>query len=467
MAVELKIPQAGESITEVQIGAWRKSVGEHVERDEIVVEIETDKASMELPAPASGMLQSIARKAGESARVGEVIALIDPSDDGAAPKSAGRSEPATRAVAGRGEREPVASATARSGRRDPSAESSAGTRGAPARGESAVVARTSTAETRVMPAARRALAEHGLKPGEVEPTGPGGRLLKEDVEGRARPAPGRAASAPPERPGPARPADRASERGAGPAPLVLDPHASREEQAVPMTLLRRRVAERLVEAQRNAALLTTFNEIDMSSVLALREERGEAFLKRYGVKLGFLSFFVKAAIDALKTIPQLNAEVRDVQGPDGAPTPHIVYKNYYDIGVAVSTERGLVVPVIRNAERLSFAEIERAVADLAARARDKRLGVEELQGGTFTISNGGVFGSLLSTPIINPPQSGILGLHAIQERPVVRGGQVVVRSMMYVALTYDHRIVDGRESVTFLKRIKECVEDPSRMLLEA
>lgn len=295
-----------------------------------------------------------------------------------------------------------------------------------------------------MPAARRALAEHGLQAGQVKPSGPGGRLLKEDIQRHAEQA-------------------AAPERGSEPkgAPSTAPGPADRHEEIVPMSMLRRRIAERLVEAQHTGALLTTFNEIDMSAVLRLRQERAEQFEKQSGVKLGFMSFFVKAAVDALRRIPEVNAEVRMIDD-----APHIVYKNYFDIGVAVSTERGLVVPVIRNAERMSFAEIENKIGDLARRARERKIAVEELQGGTFTISNGGVFGSLMSTPIINPPQSGILGLHAIQERPVAVNGQVVIRPMMYVALTYDHRIIDGRESVTFLKRIKECVEDPTRMLLE-
>ncbi|RMG42507.1 MAG: 2-oxoglutarate dehydrogenase complex dihydrolipoyllysine-residue succinyltransferase, partial [Acidobacteria bacterium] len=292
------------------------------------------------------------------------------------------------------------------------------------------------AEPRVMPAAQRLLHEHGLRPDQVQPTGPGGRVLKEDVLRAA----GAAASAPPETP---------------PAPAVRP--AGRSEEVVPMSRLRKRIAERLVEAQRQAALLTTFNEIDMSEVIELRRRYRDAFLERYGVKLGFMSFFVKAAIDALRLIPQLNAEIRDGS---------IVYRNYYDIGVAVGGGKGLVVPVLRNAERMSFAEIERAIADFATRARTGELTLEELQGGTFTISNGGVYGSLLSTPIVNPPQSGILGLHAIQERPVAREGQVVIRPMMYVALTYDHRLVDGREAVTFLKRVKETIEQPARILLE-
>jgi 2-oxoglutarate dehydrogenase E2 component (dihydrolipoamide succinyltransferase) len=295
-----------------------------------------------------------------------------------------------------------------------------------------------------MPAAARVMAEHGLKAADVPGTGPGGRVLKEDAQ---RVAEARSAAASPVS-GSA--AAGASGNGRPPGP--------RHEEVVPMTMLRRRIAERLVEAQRHAAILTTFNEIDMSAVLRLREQRQEEFVKRYGIKLGFMSFFVKAAIDSLKHFPAVNAEIR---GTD------IVYKHYYDIGVAVSTDRGLVVPVIRNAELLSFAEVEQRIAELAQRARDRKLEIEELQGGTFTISNGGVFGSLMSTPILNPPQSGILGLHATQERPVARDGQVVIRPMMYVALSYDHRIVDGRESVSFLKRIKECVEDPTRMLIEA
>jgi 2-oxoglutarate dehydrogenase E2 component (dihydrolipoamide succinyltransferase) len=360
MPVELKVPASGESITEVQIGRWVKNEGDHVERDEVVVEIETDKAAVELPAPAAGRLARVLKKEGEPARVGEVIGYIE--------------------------------------------------EGSP----------------RVMPAARRVLAERGLQPEQVTPTGPGGRILKEDVVGR----PPRAAAGPP---------------------------AGSDEEIVPMSLLRRRIAERLVEAQRTAALLTTFNEIDMSAVMALRREFGPAFQEKYGIKLGLMSFLVKAAVDALKLVPAVNAEIR---GTD------IVYRNYFDIGVAVGAGRGLVVPVLRHAERLSFAEVERAIADFAQRARDNKLKVEELQGGTFTISNGGIYGSMLSTPIVNPPQSGILGLHAIQDRPVARDGQVVIRPMMYVALTYDHRLIDGREAVTFLKHIKEVIETPARMVIE-
>ena len=283
--------------------------------------------------------------------------------------------------------------------------------------------------------ARRAMAERGVAADQVQGSGPGNRVLKEDVDRHEAKRPDAVAT---------------------PAPSS-EPPAGREEDVVPLTLLRKRVAARLVESLQTTAQLTTFNEVDMSAVMTLRKQRGEAFKEKYGIKLGIMSFFVKAAIDALKTVPQINAYIRD---------ENLVYRNYFDIGVAVSTDRGLVVPVIRDADRLSFAQVEVTLADLAARARDKKISPDELQGGTFTISNGGVFGSLLSTPILNPPQSGILGLHTIQDRPVVRDGQIVVRPMMYVALTYDHRVIDGRESVTFLSRVKECVEDPTRMLIE-
>jgi 2-oxoglutarate dehydrogenase E2 component (dihydrolipoamide succinyltransferase) len=288
------------------------------------------------------------------------------------------------------------------------------------------------------------LAEHNISPSAVTATGPGGRITKEDAE--------RAASGAPATPAPAAPA-------APKAAPVAKPSGggSRDEEIVPMTPLRKRVAERLVQAQSNAAILTTFNEIDMAPAMALRKTHNEAFQKKYGVKLGFMSIFVKAAVDALKAWPMVNAEIR---GTD------IVYRNYCDIGVAVGGGKGLVVPVIRNAERLSFAEIEQTIGDLGKRAKENKLALDELSGGTFTISNGGVYGSLLSTPILNPPQSGILGMHNIVERPIGLNGQIVLRPMMYVALSYDHRLIDGREAVSFLKRVKECVEEPERMLLE-
>jgi 2-oxoglutarate dehydrogenase E2 component (dihydrolipoamide succinyltransferase) len=299
-----------------------------------------------------------------------------------------------------------------------------------------------------MPAAARVMAEHGLKADSVQGTGPGGRVLKEDALKHVE--------TPRDKPPVVPQSPNAAPQPAANLPADI-PTAFRQEQVVPMTRLRKTLAERLVQAQQTAALLTTFNEVDMTGVMTLRKEYQEQFTQKYGLKLGFMSFFVKAVIDALRLIPQVNAEIR---GTD------IIYRNYYDIGVAVGGGRGLVVPVLRNAERMSFAQIETTIGELAKRAKENKLTLEELQGGTFTISNGGVYGSLLSTPIINPPQSGILGMHAIQERPIALNGQVVIRPMMYLALTYDHRIVDGREAVTFLKRIKEVIENPARILLE-
>ncbi|MBP7146867.1 MAG: 2-oxoglutarate dehydrogenase complex dihydrolipoyllysine-residue succinyltransferase [Acidobacteria bacterium] len=404
MTVELKVPSFGESVTEALVAQWLKAEGDAVDADEPVAVLETDKVTSELPAPAAGVLAKILKKQGEMTQVGDVIAVLE---EGAAP------------------RKPAA---------EPAAQPAAA-RPAPA------------AQARVMPAARRALAEHGLAPADVTPTGPGGRVLKEDVE---REAARRSSAAPAAAPGAAPAMARVPA-----APTA--PTSPRQEEVVPMSPLRKRVAERLVAAQQTAALLTTFNEVDMSSVIALRQQHREAFETKYGIKLGFMSFFVKAAIDALKLVPQVNAEVRE---------DSIVYRNYYDIGIAVGGGRGLVVPVLRDADRMSFAEVELKIADYARRARENKLTLEELAGGTFTISNGGIYGSMLSTPIVNAPQSGILGLHAIQERPVALNGQVVVRPMMYLAMTYDHRIIDGREAVTFVKRIKECIESPTRILLE-
>ncbi|MGE0480448.1 MAG: 2-oxoglutarate dehydrogenase complex dihydrolipoyllysine-residue succinyltransferase [Phycisphaerae bacterium] len=441
MAFELKVPSVGESVTKVQIGQWLKGAGERAERDQPVVEIETDKATIELPAPVGGVVSKVLKNEGDSAMVGEVIGWMEEAAAGAdagkpakaAPSSAGAAAPAQ------------SGAPAKTGA--PAGGAGPAKTATPA--QHAASPRTVPPDAaRVMPAARRALAEVGVGARDVRASGPGGRLLKEDVARHTADG------------GPRPPRDDS------PSPHARAGANGREEDAVAMTPLRRRVAERLVQSQQTAALLTTFNEIDMAAVMELRKQYQEAFQAQYGVKLGFMSFFIKATIDALRLIPQVNAEIRDLAGPDGAPTPHIVYRNYYDIGVAVGGGKGLVVPVIRNAEHLSFAELELAIADFGARARDNKLKLEELYGGTFTISNGGIYGSLMSTPIINPPQSGILGLHAIQDRPVAREGQVVIRPMMYVALTYDHRLIDGREAVTFLKRIKECVENPTRMLVE-
>lgn len=425
MATELKVPEVGESITEVFIGEWLKSEGDSVEKDEAIVEIETDKATLEVPSPVSGVLSSVLKQAGDSAAVGEVIAHVEASAEAS-------SDTAT---------EQPASQPSQDQDQDQSQDK--GQSQAPAPSQPAPSSQ-SAAEEKVMPAAQKLLTENDLQASDVNATGPGGRLLKEDVQ-------------------------RHLETRSSAQPTIHTPTSSnsdsspdnsqsaRQDDVVPMSPLRRRIAERLVEAQQNAALLTTFNEIDMSSVIALRKTYQEDFKERYGIKLGFMSFFVKAAIDALKMIPQINAEIR---GTD------IVYHNYYDIGVAVSMKKGLIVPVIRNAERLSFADIEETISDFGRRAQNNKISPEELQGGTFTISNGGVFGSLMSTPIVNPPQSAVLGMHSIQERPVAINGEVVIRPMMYVALTYDHRIVDGREAVTFLKRIKDAVEAPTRMLIE-
>ncbi len=423
MSVELRVPEVGESITEVQIGAWLKNEGDPIERDEALVEIESDKATLELPAPITGTLSKVLKARGETVKVGDLIAMIGESAAGSAPAAKPAAKPTTKWAA------PSAPTTWPAKQAAPSAPATAAPRQAapPPRPPAA-------APPRVMPAAERALASSGLAAADVPATGPGGRLLKEDVLAHLARGPAAAPQAP---------------HGDGAA-------AERVDEAVPMSPMRLRIAERLKEAQNTAALLTTFNEIDMSGVVSLREELKEAFQEKFGVKLGFMSFFVKASIDALMQFPQVNAEIRGKE---------IVYRNYYDIGIAVGGGKGLVVPVLRGAERMTFAEIELAIADFGARARENKLSLDELKGGTFTISNGGVYGSLLSTPIVNPPQSGILGLHAIQKRAVVVNDQIVIRPMMYVALTYDHRVIDGRESVAFLKHIKELLERPARMLL--
>ncbi len=436
MAVDVIVPQSGESIREVQIGAWRKAEGDPVAQDEILVQIETDKAAMDLPAPVSGVLKVILKKQGEEAKVGDVIATIEegPGPSPERPKTASAPAAAPAAV-------PSSAAEKASASAKPAAPSSA-----PAPVEHGKQDGKG-GDARVMPSARRAAAQQGIDAAQVAGTGPGGRVTKADVERQATtPAPESAPSI--QEPVPA-------ERPA--ASPTMDPDDDRYEEVVPMSPMRRTIAKNLVEAQQTAALLTTFNEADMSAVVAMRQRYQEAFQAKYGIKLGFMSFFIKAAIESLKLIPQVNAEIRGNS---------IVYKRYYDIGVAIGGGRGLVVPVLRNAERMSFAEVEKAIADFGRRAKENQIALAELKGGTFTISNGGIYGSMLSTPIVNPPQSGILGLHAIQDRPAVVAGQVVVRPMMYLALTYDHRIVDGREAVTFLKHIKDLIEDPARILVE-
>ena len=427
MALTLRVPALGESIREATLGAWKRAEGDEVAADEPLVEVESEKATLEVPSPGAGVLRKILRQSGETVAVGDVIAEIEQLGAGTTPP------------------QPGAAATA-----------SASTP-APA---SAPAAATNGGAVRAAPSARKAMAETGLAPGDVKGSGRGGRISKQDVdrtlEARAEQRVPRAEiteiTPPP-------PRNEAYDMPApAPASVPARPAVdSARERVVPMSPLRRTVARRLVEAQQSAAILTTFNEVDMTNVLALRERYQDRFVKTHGIKLGFMSFFVKAAIEALKTYPAVNGEVR---GGD------IVYKDHYDIGVAVGGGKGLVVPVVRDADRLSFAEVEGAIVELAARARDNKLTMKDLEGGTFTISNGGIYGSLLSTPILNPPQSGILGLHAIQKRAVVVGDAVVVRPMMYLALSYDHRLIDGREAVQFLVRVKECVEDPDRILIE-
>ena len=414
MSIEIKIPEVGESITEVQISEWLKSEGDAVKADESVAVIDSEKTTLELPAPQAGRLVKILHKAGDTVRVGEVVAEIEPVGATAKANPPETKEPAkAMPESGRAEK-PVGEKKA-AGRAVESAAKKTGG----ANGSTATARKEKTESVRVE------------TPAAPEP-------VRETQE--AAPVAERSAATPPV-------AAVSSDAGAD----------QLEEEVVPMTMLRRTVARRLVEAQQAMAMLTTFNDVDMSAVMALRKEYGEAFEKRHQVRLGFMSFFVKAAIDALKQYPKLNAEIR---------RNDIVYRNYFDIGVAISSERGLVVPVLRRAERLSIADLEKSIGNFAQSSRSGKLKPADLEGGTFTITNGGVFGSLLSTPIINPPQTGILGMHTIQERPVAVNGQVVIRPMMYLALTYDHRLVDGREAVLFLRRVKEAVENPARMLIE-
>ena len=415
MLVEVKIPQLSESVSEATLLEWHKQVGEAVARDENLIDIETDKVVLELPAPVDGVLVKILKASRGTVASGEVIAQIDTE---AKPSVAGRSSTA------------AASAPA-------------------ARAASAAV-RTPPP---VMPAAQKLAAEQGIDPSKILGSGRDGRVTKADVMSHVG-KPASFAAVP-------QPAPPPAEKPALPQPSapvnVEQILAGRPEQRVPMSRLRQRVAERLVQSQATAAILTTFNEVNMQPVMELRKRHQERFEKEHGVRLGFMSFFVKAAVHALKRFPVVNASV------DGSD---IVYHGYFDIGIAVGSPRGLVVPILRDADRLSFAAIETKIAEFGQRAQDGKLTLEELTGGTFSISNGGVFGSMLSTPIINPPQSAILGVHATKERPVVENGQVVVRPMNYLAVSYDHRIIDGREAVLFLVAIKEALEDPTRLILE-
>ena len=408
MAKEIRVPALGESVTEATIAKWFRQAGEAVKADEPLVELETDKVTVEVPAPASGKLASIDAQPGSTVNVGALLGLIEEGAAGAAPS--------------------------------PKAAD------APKKVEAAPAAKA--AEQPLSPAVRKMVEENKVDPAAVTGTGKDGRLTKGDVIAHLeKPAAEARPLVIPPAPAPAPAAPRAPSA----------PSDAAREERVKMSRLRLTIARRLKDAQNTAAMLTTFNEVDMSATMALRNQYKDVFEKKHGVKLGFMSFFVKACIQALKEIPAVNAEI---DGDD------IVYKNFYHVGVAVGTEKGLVVPVLRDADMLSFAGIEKTIADFGRRARDGQLQIAEMQGGTFTISNGGVYGSLMSTPILNAPQSGILGMHKIQERPMVVNGQIVVRPMMYLALSYDHRIVDGKEAVTFLVRVKENLEDPQRAILD-
>ncbi len=409
MTIEIKVPTLGESVAEATVARWFKKPGEAVKQDEPLCELETDKVSVEVPSPATGVLSEIRADAGATVTPGGVLGAIN---EGAAAAAS-----------------PVAA---------PVAAKPASVAPPPAKPAAAMPP---------APSARKILEEKGMSAADVEGSGKRGQVLKGDaLAAQHRPAPAPVAYAPP--PVALAPARVRAPSGAN--------DAAREER-VPMTRLRQTISRRLKEAQNTAAMLTTWNDVDMTAVMAMRAQYKDIFEKRHGAKLGFMGFFVKACIQALKEIPAVNAEI------DGTD---LVYKNYYHVGVAVGTDKGLVVPVVREADRMSLAEIEGAISDFGRRARDGKLGIDEMQGGTFTISNGGVYGSMMSMPILNVPQSGILGMHRIEDRPVARNGQVVIRPMMYLALSYDHRIVDGKEAVTFLVRVKECLEDPQRFVLE-
>ena len=421
MRIEVKVPQLPESVAEATLVSWHKKAGEPVKRDENLIDVETDKVVLELPAPADGVLVELVMADGSTVTSNQVIAVIDTEAKGAAAAA------------------PVAKSAAPATAATTPAPAAAAPATAPPAAKAAAKAAPSAAEA--LPAARKMIAEQGLAVAEIDGTGRGGRVTKGDVLAAAvAPAP-------------------APAQAKAPAPAVI-PQAvagSRTEQRVAMSRLRARVAERLVQSQSTAAILTTFNEVNMQPVIELRTRYKEKFEKQFGVRLGFMSFFVKAVVHALKKYPIVNASI---DGND------IVYHGYFDIGIAVGSPRGLVVPIVRDADQLSIAGIEKQIADYGKRAQDGKLTIEELTGGTFSISNGGVFGSMLSTPIINPPQSAILGVHATKERAVVENGQVVVRPINYLALSYDHRIIDGREAVLALVAIKEALEDPARMLLD-
>ena len=433
MAVEIRVPALGESVTEATVGSWFKQAGDAVKADEPLVELETDKVTVEVPAPQDGVLSEISVKEGETVEIGALLGAL--SEGGAATNSSAKPAPAP-------EKEPP-----------------------PKQKAEPAPAPQSSAPRPPSPAARKALEEAGLTETDVTGTGRDGQILKEDVTKaiaarNSKPKDVKPSSVPKATPERELLAKATRTEVLDPAPDMRLPSTANEaarEERVKMSRLRQTIAHRLKDAQNTAAILTTFNDADMTAIMDLRKEYKELFERRHGIKLGFMGFFVKACIQALKEIPSINAEIEGNE---------IVYKNYYHIGVAVGTDRGLVVPVLREAEHMTIAEIEARIADFGRRARDGKLGIEDMQGGTFTISNGGVYGSMLSTPILNAPQSGILGMHRIEQRAVVVDGEVVARPMMYLALSYDHRIVDGKEAVTFLVRVKECLEDPQRFMLE-
>ena len=453
MAIEVKVPQVGESITEVEIGEWLKAEGDTVNEDEDLVVIESEKATVEVAAPQSGRLSRVLKNSGETAHVGEVIALLELQADTtatAAPKQETPRSPSASAEKGP---KPIRDKTKKPAKASGSTASTASAD--PAGAKENTSTRDAMHET-----AESTDAEEARKEADIESPQP----VQSDQATSTR---GKTAEEPPRSSGSViikfkdddRPADERPDPETRDQAIARDRQSLRGggERVVPMTPLRRRIAERLVQAQQTSALLTTFNEIDMTAVIDLRRRYQDQFKEKHEIKLGFMSFFVRAVVHALKLIPAVNAEIRGAE---------IVYHDYFDIGVAVGSGKGLVVPVLRDAEHMSFAQIEHAISDFAQRAQDGKLKPDDLQGGTFTISNGGIYGSLLSTPIINPPQSGILGMHAIEDRPVARDGAVVIKPMMYVALTYDHRIIDGREAVTFLKHVKNTIEEPLQMLLE-
>lgn len=414
MSLDIKVPTVGESVTEATVGSWLKKNGDFVKRDEVLLVLETDKASVEVVAEADGTL-TIAVPEGQTVAIGSVVGKLDPS---AAPS---KGSPA------------AATAAQDSSKGSPAAPTAVKESPARSSGSPAV-----PVDMHLSPAVRRIVDEKGIDPKTVSGTGKDGRLTKKDVLD-------------------IQPKTIVIPAEKTPAPIEKKVQTSGMVERVPMTTIRKKIAERLVQAQQTAAILTTFNEVDMSAVMDIRTRYKDQFEKKYNVRLGFMGFFVKACIQALKEFPAVNASI------DGAD---ILYKNFYNIGVAVSTPKGLVVPVLRNADQMNLAEIEAAITHFGVKARDGKITVDDMADGTFTISNGGVFGSLMSTPILNPPQSGILGMHKIEKRPIAIGDNVVVRPMMYLALSYDHRMIDGRESVSFLVRVKECIEDPSRILME-